>query len=82
MDCGGRFHYCVMDADHRDPDIRLFSLSRANANISISEFFSELDKCDIICANCHRLRTFKNGGFFPKRQRKGAVLAGSEQPSY
>ena len=84
MDCGNEFHYVVMDADHRDPDDRLFSLSRPPRDTTIDQFLTELSKCDIICSNCHRMRTFRNGGFWPKKQRDsmGVVPAGSGRPSY
>ena len=52
--CGGRFPYPAMQFHHRDPaekdaswvKIRL----RAWASIT-----AELDKCDLLCANCHAI---------------------------
>lgn len=84
VDCKREYHYAVMDADHRDPDIRLFSLSRPPKGCTVEMFLTELAKCDIVCSNCHRMRTFRNGGFFPKKQKTtmGMVPAGSGQSSY
>lgn len=84
MDCGVQYPPYVMDADHRDRDDRKFSLSRATADVTEEQFMEELAKCDIICANCHRIRTYKNGGFFPRKQKEtmDVVLAGSGQRSY
>ena len=54
-DCGGRFHPDVFEFHHLDPSakdyqwtkLRLFSADRRRR---------ELDKCVMLCANCHRMR--------------------------
>lgn len=51
-----------MDLDHRDPANKEFGLGRrdklgALAWITIKE---ELAKCDILCKNCHALKTHNN----------------------
>ncbi len=56
-DCGFSFPSCCMDFDHRDPTKKVASISRMIGHSSFSELFSEIGKCDIICSNCHRLRT-------------------------
>ena len=58
MDCGGRFEPWMMDFDHRDPMQKLFSLVAENVYLkSRSVLEAEVAKCDVICANCHRIRT-------------------------
>jgi hypothetical protein len=57
-DCGGRFAQCSMDFDHRDPSMKIKSVSRMIFG-SIDRMLAEVEKCDIVCANCHRLRTFE-----------------------
>jgi hypothetical protein len=57
-DCGGRFAQCSMDFDHRDPATKVRSVTRMIAG-SIERMLAEAAKCDIVCANCHRLRTFQ-----------------------
>jgi hypothetical protein len=64
-DCGGRFAQCAMDFDHRDPTIKVRSVTRMIVG-SIDRMLAEAAKCDIVCANCHRLRTFR-------RREKGAA---------
>ena len=57
-DCGGRFPPCAMDFDHRDPDTKRWAVTRMIGRAGTSRILDEVAKCDIVCANCHRLRTF------------------------
>jgi hypothetical protein len=60
VDCGVSYPYFVMDHDHRNPAEKSFSLSWAHvgrAAITIDMIKAELDKCDVVCSNCHRIRT-------------------------
>jgi len=57
-DCGIRRPACVMDFDHRDPSAKRFTLTSGRAALkSRTELQDEVAKCDVVCANCHRLRT-------------------------
>jgi hypothetical protein len=56
-DCGQSFHFSVMDLDH----VRGRKLMAIGANIksmSVNNLLKELEKCDVVCSNCHRLRTW------------------------
>lgn len=55
-DCGERYHYCVMDFDHREGEPKLFAVSRGSS--SRETLIAEIAKCDVVCANCHRVRTW------------------------
>ncbi len=57
VDCGVVYHPVVMDFHHRDPASKLFNIGRKWGSTSISLLLEEIAKCDLICANCHRLRT-------------------------
>lgn len=57
-DCGGRFAQCSMDFDHRDPSTKRQNVMRLVGRAGIRTILAEAAKCDIVCANCHRLRTF------------------------
>lgn|SRR5581483_826115 len=76
MDCGGIFPPHVMDFDHRDPKTKSFSLGAGKSllkNRTVLE--SEIVKCDIVCANCHRQRThaaFMRGEMRPESFRRKA----------
>ena len=66
-DCGGEFPPYAMDFDH----------VRGAKTADVSEMFrrryawekilEEVEKCDLVCATCHRLRTLK------RRQKGGPV---------
>lgn len=57
MDCGNSYPPCVMDFDHRDPKQKSFTISRTGQGVSRQKLEAEIAKCDIVCANCHRIRT-------------------------
>jgi hypothetical protein len=65
LDCNGTFPWCAMDFDHRPgetKDLRIGSnghLNRTKKNIA--RFEKEIDKCDLVCGNCHRVRTQERG---------------------
>jgi len=56
-DCGVRFPSVCMDFDHRDPNTKEFNISRSLAHRSWESILAEIAKCDVVCANCHRIRT-------------------------
>lgn len=58
----------VLDFDHKDPRDKKFNISKAiNQGIEWELILKEIEKCQILCANCHRKRTsaqfnwYKNG---------------------
>jgi hypothetical protein len=59
-DCGGVFSPWVMDFDHRDPTKKSFNVMSGRAMLmSRSRLMAEIEKCDIVCANCHAARTYR-----------------------
>lgn len=56
MDCGISYPPCVMDFDHRDPSTKKRAVG-SFVNSSLAALQEEIAKCDLVCANCHRLRT-------------------------
>lgn len=56
MDCGGRFPACCMDYDHRPDTMKVRNVSKF-ARSGWRGAFTEIAKCDVVCANCHRIRT-------------------------
>jgi len=47
-----------MDFDHRDPSQKSRVVTRM-INGNLERMLAEAAKCDIVCGNCHRLRTFE-----------------------
>jgi hypothetical protein len=58
-DCSQRFPPCAMDFDHRDPTSKRSAVTRMIGRAGTQRILDEAAKCDIVCANCHRLRTFE-----------------------
>lgn len=60
-DCGNRFHTWVMEFDHREGEVKLGNVSRLFlvARLAESKLLEEVNKCDIVCSNCHRMRTYR-----------------------
>lgn len=55
-DCGGHFPPCAMDFDHvrGEKSFGIGACSRRNFDAVLAE----IAKCDVVCANCHRIRTW------------------------
>jgi hypothetical protein len=61
VDCG-ESDPVVLEADHvRD---KSYDVSRMIQGWSWNRILQELEKCEIVCANCHRRRTAKSQGWF------------------
>jgi len=57
-DCGVSYPFYVMDFDHREG--KSFSISQAWRVRSWGEVLAEIEKCEVVCANCHRERTYNH----------------------
>lgn len=67
-DCGWHGHPCALDFDHRPGETKLLSIGRQISNAGIDRLLAEAEKCDVVCARCHRIRTFE------RDQHKPATL--------
>src|SRR5215210_5578729 len=57
-DCGRQFSAEMMDFDHLDPAEKSLRLASGRASLMSRErLLAEAAKCEIACANCHRIRT-------------------------
>lgn len=73
LDCDGVFPPEVMDFDHRDSEQKCFNISRGRKHVGQARLQAEIAKCDLVCSNCHRIRTWR------RRQGLPAVLP---EPEY
>jgi hypothetical protein len=55
-DCGQCFDPVCMDFDHRPGESKLKSVAQCQKH-GMKVVLAEIDKCDLVCSNCHRLRT-------------------------
>lgn len=56
-DCGGTFDPVCMDFDHRPGTAKRRAVGKMAGKFSEAAILAEIAKCDVVCANCHRLRT-------------------------
>lgn len=60
QDCEQVFPFICMDFDHRENKIKKFGISQGGSK-SLKAVREEVAKCDLVCSNCHRKRTYKRG---------------------
>lgn len=64
MDCGIN-NPIVLEFDHRDPLNKRENVSDMAAwGLSLKVIQEEVDKCDVVCSNCHKIRTAKQFNFY------------------
>ena len=57
-DCGQQYPYFVMDFDHIAN--KSFTISQSLPLYSLKRLKDEVAKCEVVCANCHRMRTHEH----------------------
>lgn len=69
-DCGGVFHSSAMEFDHvPGRGGKNFSMARPPERVTIRAIQAEMDRCDLVCANCHRKRHADRRGQEVERRR-------------
>lgn len=59
VDCDQRFHWAAMDFDHvRGTKMFNISFAATSGRVGMERLKAEVAKCDLVCSNCHRVRTF------------------------
>lgn len=56
VDCGYKAHPEALDFDHLPGAVKSFTIGSA-VRKSKDELLAEIAKCEVVCANCHRVRT-------------------------
>lgn len=59
-DCGWADHPRALEFDHLPGCVKVNNVAHmiANTKFTLAEIQAEMDKCDVVCANCHRIRTY------------------------
>lgn len=58
IDCGYNKHPYALDFDHlRDKKYNIGSLARSR--VARETLWGEIEKCEVRCANCHRIKTYE-----------------------
>jgi len=57
--CGYKLHAVALDFDHLDPSEKDFTIGTKYTHKPWQSILDEIEKCRILCANCHRVETLK-----------------------
>ena len=69
-DCGGQFPPYLMDFDHVSGEKLDDICGMRMRTVSREAILAEIEKCELVCANCHRARTH--------RRRLGVEISASQ----
>lgn len=58
-DCGYNAHPAALEFDHLPGTKKLFNIGEQIGNKSVESLWSEIAKCEVVCSNCHGIRTFE-----------------------
>ena len=58
-DCGYNRNPAALEFDHLPGTEKLFNIGEEIGNKSVESLWSEIEKCEVVCANCHNIRTFE-----------------------
>lgn len=56
-DCGYREHAAALDFDHLPGFEKKHRLATMSSGATKAKIDAEIAKCEVVCANCHRVRT-------------------------
>jgi len=72
VDCGYKGHAAALDFDHL-PGFKKLAEVSALLREPRSVLLAEIAKCEVVCANCHRIRTWK------RNQERQPVPGGTQR---
>jgi hypothetical protein len=58
FDCRNKFPHYVLEFDHRPGEIKIDNVTRVLKNYGTEMAWKEVAKCDVVCSNCHKVRTY------------------------
>ena len=61
-DCGGVFHPAAMAFDHLPGNPKVDDVSSLLGKHNRAAILAEIAKCELVCANCHAVRSFERRG--------------------
>ena len=86
MICGYDRYLGALDFHHLDPNKKSFGLSKKGLTHSWEKIKSEIDKCILVCANCHRelhagITQLPGESQVENEVNSGKPFAGNPEPS-
>jgi hypothetical protein len=64
--CGYNVHPAALDFNHIHGN-KTFGVSQ-DPKVAMHKLLAEIDKCEVLCANCHRVHTSENRHWLTKRK--------------
>jgi hypothetical protein len=61
VDCGFKGHPAALDFDHLPGTVKSHNVGNLTT-ASWAVLKAEIAKCEVVCSNCHRIRTAERGG--------------------
>ena len=58
VDCGNLYPWYVLDFDHVHGK-KVANIGQMLNYFSVEDILKEVAKCEVVCSNCHRIRTYK-----------------------
>lgn len=59
-DCGYAEHPHALDFDHLPGTEKLLTIGSGDSTTAPwDKVLAEIEKCEVVCANCHRIRTYE-----------------------
>ncbi len=75
VDCGEKFHPVAMDFDHPRGGKTMGVAQLVGSGYKLNLIKAEIAKCELVCACCHRVRTWKRGeNLAPKKANTKCIL--------
>lgn len=69
-DCATPYPHYVMDFDHVR-GVKLFTIGSMSRATNVERLRLEIAKCDVVCSNCHRERTWLRSGGYHRANEPG-----------
>lgn len=57
VDCGEMYPHFILEFDHLPEHTKVDTLSNL-VSTAYDTILKELDKCEVVCSNCHNIRTY------------------------
>jgi len=73
--CGNQYPYYVMDYDHIEPTNKILCVAQM-MGFSRKAILNEMAKCELLCANCHRIKTYETSN----RQQQHRITTANKRP--
>lgn len=58
FDCKKNYPHYVLEFDHRPGEKKIDVVYRVLKNYGSDMAWAEVQKCDVVCSNCHKIRTY------------------------